>query len=122
MVLYPKHSQHTEYQMDLIDNLFYFLTVLSYAYNIWWCVDDVGIDRRKIVTVLYYRVIIQLQCSSSSLAEGGIILPQHISVIGQLLESDWLVQVSRVQNLRTCGYDIARFINEYQVIVVSCLL
>ncbi|PNF42465.1 hypothetical protein B7P43_G08745, partial [Cryptotermes secundus] len=52
----------------------------------------------------------------SSLAKGGILLPQHISVMGQLLESDWLVQVSHVQtSSNTCGYDIAPFINTYQV-------
>ncbi|XP_069695569.1 protein arginine N-methyltransferase 9-like isoform X2 [Periplaneta americana] len=50
-----------------------------------------------------------------SLADGGVFLPQHFSVMGQLMESKWLAQVSHVENnSRTCGYDIARFINEYQ--------
>jgi hypothetical protein len=40
-------------------------------------------------------------------------------VVGHLLESDWLMQVSHVlNNSHTCGYDIARFINTYQVCAI----
>jgi len=43
--------------------------------------------------------------------------------MGQLLESDWLAQVSQVQsNSHTCGYDIARFINTYQVCTILALI
>ena len=62
-------------------------------------------------TCLYFR---------SSLAEGGTLLPQEICVMGHLLQSDWLMQVSHVlNNSHTCGYDIARFINTYQVCTIS---
>ncbi|KAJ9595625.1 hypothetical protein L9F63_013177 [Diploptera punctata] len=52
----------------------------------------------------------------SSLADGGIILPQQISIYGQLIDSDWLKEVSHVlDDSRTCGFNIAPFINVYQV-------
>jgi len=61
-------------------------------------------------TCLYFR---------SSLAEGGTLLPQEICVMGYLLHSDWLMHVSHVlNNSHTCGYDIARFINNYQVCTI----
>ncbi|XP_047001604.1 protein arginine N-methyltransferase 9-like isoform X2 [Schistocerca americana] len=46
----------------------------------------------------------------------GILLPKSISVDCKLVQSEWIKKVSGVRDIScTCGYDIADFINEYQV-------
>ncbi|XP_049788767.1 protein arginine N-methyltransferase 9-like isoform X3 [Schistocerca nitens] len=46
----------------------------------------------------------------------GILLPKSISVDCKLVQSEWIKKVSGVCDIScTCGYDIADFINEYQV-------
>nr|CAD7431743.1 unnamed protein product [Timema monikensis] len=50
------------------------------------------------------------------LKEDGLILPQKITFQSMAVHSDWLERMSRVINNNvTCGYDIDRFINMYQV-------
>nr|CAD7262389.1 unnamed protein product [Timema shepardi] len=60
--------------------------------------------------------IAMLPLIKKCLKEDGLILPQKITFQSMAVHSDWLERMSRVINNNvTCGYDIDRFINMYQV-------
>nr|CAD7392732.1 unnamed protein product [Timema cristinae] len=60
--------------------------------------------------------IAMLPLIKKCLKEDGLILPQKITFQSMAVHSDWLERMSRVINNNvTCGYDIDRFINIYQV-------